>query len=167
MTNTATTFWNRVDQSAGPAACWPWTGCRDANGYGWLGWHGQRSRAYRVALELDGRPVPAGLVARHLCHNRLCCNPAHLAIGTQAQNAQDSVLAGHYRARRHLTQSQVAALRHAYRHGLATSPELAIIFGVSASAVRHIGSSDKPYRGAAQLALPLDAASPCHPPEAA
>lgn len=28
-------------------------------------------------------------VVRHRCHNRLCINPEHLALGTQADNKRD------------------------------------------------------------------------------
>src|SRR5438874_974236 len=27
-------FWSKVDKSGGPDACWPWTGCINAWGYG-------------------------------------------------------------------------------------------------------------------------------------
>lgn len=30
-----------------------------------------------------------GRLVRHLCHNRRCCNPAHLRGGTPLQNALD------------------------------------------------------------------------------
>lgn len=31
----------------------------------------------------------AGRMVRHLCHNRLCCNPAHLIGGTAQENSDD------------------------------------------------------------------------------
>ena len=145
MKNDAETFWARVERSAGPDGCWPWTGCVDANGYGWLMWQGRRSRAHRVALALDGRPCPAGLVGRHLCNTPRCCNPAHLAVGTQRDNAQDRVRAGRSQSRRLLSFEQAGEVRSWYRRGLATSVELAALFGIAAERVRHIGT-DHAYR---------------------
>lgn len=140
-------FWAQVDRSAGPDGCWPWRGCRDANGYGWLRWQGQRARAHRVALVLDGRPAPdAEAVGRHLCHNKPCCNPRHLMYGTQADNVRDSQAAGRLQGRRRLLSAEQAAdVRRWYRRGLATSVELAQLFGVATDVVRHIGT-DRPYR---------------------
>jgi hypothetical protein len=142
---TPETFWSHVDRSAGPHACWPWTGAQDANGYGWLRWHGARARAHRIALEIAGHPVPPGLVGRHLCNNKLCCNPLHLASGTHGDNARDRVLAGHQRSARLLTLDQAAELRRFYRRGLATSTELGRLYGIAPERVRHIGT-DESYR---------------------
>lgn len=133
-------FWQKVDRSGGPDGCWPWTGCVDANGYGWLRWRGQRARAHVVALSLDGRPVEAGQVGRHLCVGpKRCCNPRHLAPGSRRDDAQDRVRVGHARNRRLLSRSQEVTLADWYLRGLATSPELAQLFGVPADAVRRIG----------------------------
>lgn len=84
-----------VDRSAGPDACWPWTAHRNTAGYG-VFQHIERSYgAHRVAWEFaNGRTIPDGLVVRHLCHNPPCCNPKHLAIGTDQDNMDDMVKAG-------------------------------------------------------------------------
>lgn len=124
-------FWSRVDRAAGPGACWPWQGCLDANGYGWLRWQGRRARAHRVALELDGRPVPAGWHGIHLCNVKRCCNPAHLRPGPQCENPSPQ-------RGRILTAAQRAEIRRFYGRGLATSVELSQLYGVSASTIRHM-----------------------------
>ena len=53
-------------------------------------WRGKRLRVYQlVAWAMAGEaPLPRSVV-RHLCNNRACINPDHLAIGTQAQNLFD------------------------------------------------------------------------------
>lgn len=87
-----------VDTSAGPNACWPWTGSRDRAGYGRFSLATKDIRAHRAAWEVANRQkVPDGLVIRHLCPgggNPWCCNPAHLTPGTAQQNSQDMVKAG-------------------------------------------------------------------------
>lgn len=79
-------FWERVDRSAGPTVCWPFTGPLDKDGYGIAG-HGGK-RAHRVAFALANQREPV-LPVLHRCDNRPCCQPLHLYEGTQAQNIAD------------------------------------------------------------------------------
>jgi hypothetical protein len=99
-----TSFWSKVDQSGGPAACWPWTLSRTGTGYGQVNMgksHGPSLRAHRVAFQLANGEIPAGgkdgkhgVVVLHTCDNRLCCNPKHLRTGTQADNVRDAFAKG-------------------------------------------------------------------------
>lgn len=87
-------FWARVDMSAGPDACWPWTGYLRKDGRGCVGVGERRLAAHRVALGSGiGLPEPAGFVL-HSCDNPRCCNPAHLRVGTHADNMADMKLRG-------------------------------------------------------------------------
>ncbi|GLY21657.1 HNH endonuclease signature motif containing protein [Micromonospora sp. NBRC 101691] len=89
-------FITQIDSTGGPDACWTWRGDL-YDGYGRLGRKGDQ--AHRVAYELMVRPIPAGMVIDHLCHNhdescpggsgcvhRRCVNPAHLEAVTQRDN---------------------------------------------------------------------------------
>ena len=79
------TYWSdRIEVDSN--GCWNWTGCLNNCGYGMSS--GGRSAHKRSYIEHVG-PVPTGLVVRHLCANKRCCNPAHLAVGTQSQNRLD------------------------------------------------------------------------------
>ena len=90
-------FWAKVDKSAGPDACWLWTASVNQLGYGTIsgaGRDGRNGRAHRVAWELAKGLVPDGMQVCHRCDVRNCCNPAHLFLGTQADNNHDMVAKG-------------------------------------------------------------------------
>lgn len=82
----------RLDKSGGPDACWPWMGSRNTGGSGKN--HGsiqagRMVKAHRIAWILAGGPVPDGMCVLHRCDNPPCCNPAHLFLGTVADNNRD------------------------------------------------------------------------------
>ena len=87
--NTLDDFWNKVEIRE-PDECWNWRMGTWWNGYGRFKWHYQSWRAHRFALVSIGR-IPADYqgIVRHLCHNKKCCNPKHLAWGTQQENVDD------------------------------------------------------------------------------
>jgi hypothetical protein len=83
-------FWDRVGVG-GADECWPWLAGRLANGYGQFRGRSQNEKSHRVALAMHTRePVPDEAVVCHTCDNPPCCNPAHLFLGTHADNARDS-----------------------------------------------------------------------------
>jgi hypothetical protein len=81
-------FWVQVDRSAGSEADWLWTGAVRPNGYGVFNLGVRQELAHRLALELSGVEIPPGFVVMQTCGNRLCCNPAHLRLGTRADQMQ-------------------------------------------------------------------------------
>ena len=86
-------FLSKIDRSAGPDACHPWTGCRDRDGYGWFG--GRHRHTNIIALELKlGRRLSIDMCSLHTCDNPPCCNEAHLYEGTKKQNRADAVARG-------------------------------------------------------------------------
>lgn len=91
-----------VDTTGGFFACWVWTGSTmQQNGYGQIsapsrltGKTSMRT-AHTVSWEIaNSMPVPEGRIVRHVCHNPKCCNPAHLRLGTAADNRADDKAAG-------------------------------------------------------------------------
>ncbi|MFD9905613.1 HNH endonuclease signature motif containing protein [Streptomyces sp. NPDC059063] len=93
----AVRFWLRVDRNA-PGGCWLWTGARGDHGYGTLqGDDGRTVGAHRFSYTLHHGPIPDGLLVMHSCDNPPCANPAHLSVGTHADNMRDMAAKGRSR----------------------------------------------------------------------
>jgi hypothetical protein len=80
-----------------PDECWLWTADR-ASRYARLGVAGKMLYADIIAWALaNGRWPEQGEVVRHACDTPKCVNPAHLSIGTHADNVADMVARGRHR----------------------------------------------------------------------
>lgn len=83
--------YSKIDDSAGPNACWSWTGPRHRQGYGMIG--GQRIATgrkimmtiHRLLLKVKLGYDPGTADAMHTCGNMRCVNPAHIVLGDAAQ----------------------------------------------------------------------------------
>lgn len=140
-------FWEKVDKSGGSAACWPWTGAKDTFGYGRI-WTGTRiDGANRVVWELVHGPIPDGEghhgnCVCHRCDNPACCNPAHLFLGSNAENLADMLSKGRHCggsvSKPRLSPEEVMAIRKLWEQGRFTQGALAEIFGVSKTMINLI-----------------------------
>jgi len=127
-------LWKKIDRR-GPDECWPWVGRAISGGYGSIGIGGRgtgRMAAHRAVWEITNGPIPKGdfygtSVIRHRCDRKLCCNPAHLEIGTPTDNSRDLWERG---------QPVIPRLRGS-AHGMAILTE---------AKVRRIRASKKPTR---------------------
>lgn len=85
-------FWSNVAK-AGPSDCWPWMLGRRRGKYGKVVVGDRSFQSHRVAYAI-AKGDPGGLLVRHSCDNPPCCNPAHLAVGTYAENSLEMVAKG-------------------------------------------------------------------------
>lgn len=136
-------FWANV-QVLGPDDCWEWQGCTGNFGYGYIhiGGGSQSTVAHRLAYELTYGPIPEGMYCCHHCDNAPCCNPAHIFLGTPADNMADKVAKkrhkwGETHAHAKLSEAQVIEARQLYAQGVKVA-HLAKKYGVSDATMREI-----------------------------
>jgi hypothetical protein len=105
--------------------CHLWVGLKDRHGYGTLKYNGKMVRAHRLAWMATRGEIPEGMHVLHKCDVRLCINPDHLFLGTNADNMRDRDQKGrhwspageaHYAAK--LTEDVVRAIRASAENGV-------------------------------------------------
>lgn len=131
-------FWSKVEIVDG---CWEWNAAICSGGYGVFR-DGKMEGAHRVAFRLTFGEIPDGMHVLHHCDNPPCCNPAHLFLGTIADNNADKAQKG--RAPRtigwaKLSDDQVRCVRARLGEG-ANQSVVAAEFGVSQSTVSRIAN---------------------------
>ena len=136
-------FWARTDKG-GAGGCWIWTGTHIKSGYGTLSVNGVPAYAHRLSLELHGTTVPQGALVLHACDNPPCVNPAHLFLGTDADNIADKVGKGrHIHADTHpnakLRSDDVREIRELLSTGMSQTA-IGVRYGVHQSVISFIKS---------------------------
>jgi hypothetical protein len=126
-------FWFYVDKGE-PNECWEFFGARHYKGYGEFRVGSSKQKAHRIAwTELIG-PIPESMHVLHKCDNPPCCNPAHLFLGTDADNRKDMLKKERYGK---LSFKQAKEIRNLYETGL-THQEIADLFNVSRTTISDI-----------------------------
>lgn len=135
-------FWNLVDKR-GADECWPWKGHRRPAGYGWFNFYGRAPMNASRAAYILARGEPGDRFVCHTCDNPPCCNPAHLWLGSSAENTADmdrkgrrinAPARGEQSGRAKLTAQKVRDIM------ASTAPDsaLALLYGVSAAAIYNV-----------------------------
>jgi len=79
------------------SGCWEFIGGRTGAGYGAISLsHTKQRSAHVLSYELTKGPIPYGLIVCHSCDNKICCNPAHLFLGTYQDNKDDEITKGRH-----------------------------------------------------------------------
>jgi hypothetical protein len=124
--------------TGGENECWNWL-ASTSKGYGQIMVGQKPQRAHRVSFEIFHGPIPNDLHVCHRCDNKLCINPSHLFLGTNADNTADKVsknrqhrLRGIAHGGAKLTDADVLAIRA--RIG-APAPEVGRLYGVGPEAI--------------------------------
>ena len=81
--NSAASVLAKIDKGAG---CWVWTGSCLPSGYGKVTVNFKTKLVHRVVYEELVGEIPAGLQLDHICENKSCANPSHLAPSTARTN---------------------------------------------------------------------------------
>lgn len=142
-------FWANVHKAR---SCWNWTGYSKRKG-----WHGTITvsgtdwQAHRLSWHIHNGHIPRGAFVLHKCDNPLCVNPAHLFLGSQADNCWDMLRKGrqvaptrtdgnHPKAR--IAPQHLRVVREMYTAGF-TQREIGRMFGVSDVAISQILRKEK------------------------
>lgn len=138
-------FWSKVAITKNADDCWDWRGRKNEAGYGLIGlveFENKTMRSNRIAWFLTYGELPDELFVCHKCDNPACCNPAHLFLGTPADNSRDMAkkgrhhrLCGEQKKQHKLTEKQVIDIRRRYAAGGVYQRELGEEYGVHDSVI--------------------------------
>ena len=134
-----------IDNSSG---CWNWPH-RNNQGYGRIWFSNRNNSAHRcAAVVFLGFNPSSGLCVLHRCDNPSCVNPAHLFVGTKADNNADRARKnrsadtfGSKNPNAYLTENDVAEILNKRRSG-AFLTTLAREYGVSITHIWRITRGD-------------------------
>jgi HNH endonuclease len=137
-------FWHRVMKTEN---CWTWLGSKDKAGYGKFVYYlcnkKQHIRCHQFSYLITYGTLQGGQCVRHLCNNRICVRPEHLALGSNQDNMDDKVRSNrqikgeqHHNAK--LDKWKVKEIRELYATGNYSQQKLSDLFNVAQSTIKNV-----------------------------
>lgn len=137
-----------VDKTTG---CWNWLQYKNKDGYGqvrgeWYKKYG-KCRSHQLSYIAFNGIYPKELHVLHKCHNRECCNPQHLYLGTHKENMRDKSadrrISGELNPNSKLTNDQVLVIKSLFP--IMKQKDIAAMFNVNPSTISNI-KADRRWR---------------------
>jgi len=94
-------------------------------------------QAHRAAYQFFKGSIPEGMCVMHACDNRLCVNPAHLSLGTLADNIADMDMKNRRGTKSRLTRAQAIEVKSLVESGI-SQQKIANMFGVDQTTVSRV-----------------------------
>lgn len=136
--NNHQTFLDRIKVSE--SGCWEWQHRKDSSGYGQISINGVHWKSHRYSYQ-HYKGAIGGLNVLHKCDNPACCNPDHLFLGNQSENAIDMFNKGRSRVAKTKPET-VFKIRDLFASGLKRK-EIAETCGVSRRLVESILNNER------------------------
>jgi predicted XRE-type DNA-binding protein len=147
-------------KTIGNRDCWITPKKPSSGGYCYVSVRGVPYAAHRLSYAWRYGIDPGEMLVCHKCDNPPCCNPAHLFLGTSADNTRDAqdkgrLAHGSRTGTAKLTESQVAQIRRMLSESIYDQQQIAQMFGISTSLVsaikqgatwRHVADTPAPYK---------------------
>ena len=103
-----TAFWTRVDKGEN---CWIWRGGKSSQRYGSF----RNKLVHRYAYEYYHGSIPPNMTIDHLCNEKLCVNPSHLAVVTREENVlRGKTITAFNKKKTHCIRGHVFSIENVY-----------------------------------------------------
>lgn len=116
--------------------CIEWQGVKNSSGYG----RQSGKLIHRLAYELVHGPIDNDLCVLHNCDNKICYNPEHLHLGTQAENMKEASQRKRLRRRgvKNLSKEKVIEIITLFRYTNLSGTQISKLLGIEGTVISHI-----------------------------
>lgn len=134
-------FWKKV-KIRKPNQCWNWTGAQTGSPgsrYGVVIYNGEHVGSHRLAYFFAKGQFLKQYDVCHSCDNTICCNPAHLFLGTASINGKDARNKHRLGTVQKISLKQANEIKRSHKGG----KYLAIKYGLTESQISRIKNGSR------------------------